>query len=266
MVTKESSSTYKIGDPDKPETSVDVTITDTNLYEGTTQEIVKPGRILVHTRNSEIAPWVESVTRTVNAILSQPTDFAFVAQELKQVFDNTGGYTNSSGVHVLSVASELGLVLEHHFQDYTSAENFHQEAPVARPEKLSGVTYKIKPPLKGSSLYLTVNDCVTSVEGKLQHTPFEIFLRSDDPDDHQWQKALCLLVSAALRQNSSANHIINELKSIESVDGYFAPGLGHCSSVVSHLACVIEQHCIECLSKTYSPEPENSETPEIVSS
>jgi hypothetical protein len=256
MVVRESSATYKIGNPEIPASAVDVTITDKQLYSGTASEITMPSRVLTHTRNSEVSQWVESVSRTVNAILSDPQDFTFVATELKQVFDNTGGYKNASGTHVLSVASELGLVLEHHFQDYTSTEGFTQTTPAERPEKLSGKTYKIKPPLKDSSLYLTINDAESVVDGETQYRPLEIFLRSDDPQDHQWQTALCILVSAALRQNSAAYHIIDELKSIESVDGYFAPGFGHCSSVVSHLARVMENHCIDCLTKGSSPDVE----------
>ena len=247
MVTKEQSATYLLGNPEDASSALTITIVDTSLYSGTDQEILRPNQVIAHTRNSTVSPWVEAVTRTINSILSQPLDFAFVANELKQVFDNAGGYTNASGVHVLSVASELGLVLEHHFKDYSATKGFRQETPEDRPAQLSGKTYKITPPLKDSSVYLTVNDRAATEDGTAEYSPFEIFLRSDDPEEHQWQNALCTLVSAALRQNSSAEHIINELKTIESVDGYFAPGFGHCSSTVSHLARVIEKHCIECI-------------------
>ena len=101
-------------------------------------------------------------------------------------------------------------------------------------------------------------------EGEAEYAPFEIFIRGDDPEEHQWQTALCTLVSAALRQTGSAEHIINELKSIESVDGYFAPGFGHCSSTVSHLARVIEKHCIECIaSQSQAPLAESTDSAQM---
>ena len=111
-----------------------------------------------------------------------------------------------------------------------------------RPAKLSGTTYKIKPPTLEAALYITIND-IELPGGKRR--PFEIFLNSKDITHTQWMVALTRLLSGHFRQPLDFLWALDELKQVYDPKGaYFLPGTHYmCGGIVSHIAHVIEEHC-----------------------
>lgn len=112
----------------------------------------------------------------------------------------------------------------------------------ARPAKLPGTTYKIKPPTLEAALYITIND-IELPGGKRR--PFEIFLNSKDITHTQWMIALTRLLSGHFRQPLDFLWAIDELKQVYDPKGaYFLPGTHKmCGGIVAHIAHVLEEHC-----------------------
>lgn len=107
-----------------------------------------------------------------------------------------------------------------------------------RPAVLSGYTYKIKPPLLKSSLYITINN----KDGR----PHEIFINSKDSTNLQWTTALTLSWSALFRREKNLAFIVDDLKSISDPNGgYFHKGK-YIPSLAAAIGHVLEEHLIAC--------------------
>lgn len=114
--------------------------------------------------------------------------------------------------------------------------------PYARPTKMRGTTYKVKPPTMEAALYITIND-LDLPDGSRR--PFEIFLNSKDVTNSQWMVAVTRLLSGHFRQPTDFLWAIDELKQVYDPKGsYFIPGGGgSCGGIVAHIARVLEEHC-----------------------
>ena len=72
-----------------------------------------PFEIFVNSKNLEHYAWVVALTRMISAVFRRGGEVAFVAEELKQVFDPRGGqWTN--GQYVPSLVAAIGDVIERH--------------------------------------------------------------------------------------------------------------------------------------------------------
>jgi hypothetical protein len=114
-----------------------------------------------------------------------------------------------------------------------------------RPEILSGRTYKIKPPVCDSALYITLNDIVLN-EGTEHESihPFEIFIASKNMAEYQWVAAFTRVASAVFRKGGDVSFIVEELKSVQDPNGGYFSRRGRMSSVVAEIGHIIEQHFI----------------------
>ena len=99
--------TYKLRWPDS-EHAMYVTINDTD--EGGTR---RPFEIFVNSKNLEHYAWVVALTRMISAVFRRGGEVAFVAEELKQVFDPRGGHW-SNGRYVPSLVAAIGDIIERH--------------------------------------------------------------------------------------------------------------------------------------------------------
>ena len=61
-------------------------------------------------------PWIVALSRMVSAVFRKGGDVAFVAEELKSVFDPKGGVWQD-GVYIPSVCAAVGRLIEQHFRD-----------------------------------------------------------------------------------------------------------------------------------------------------
>ena len=106
-------STYKIRSP-MIEHAMYVTINDIVLNEGTPQEHRRPFEIFINSKNMDQFQWIVALTRVASAVFRKGGDVAFLADELRGVFDPRGGYFKPGGVYMNSVVAEIGSVLEKH--------------------------------------------------------------------------------------------------------------------------------------------------------
>jgi ribonucleoside-diphosphate reductase alpha chain len=99
--------TYKLRWPDS-EHAMYVTINDIE-QDG----LRRPFEIFVNSKNLEHYAWVVALTRMISAVFRRGGEVAFVAEELKQVFDPRGGQF-SKGRYVPSLVAAIGDVIERH--------------------------------------------------------------------------------------------------------------------------------------------------------
>jgi ribonucleoside-diphosphate reductase alpha chain len=102
--------TYKLRWPDS-EHAMYVTINDIEQ-----DEVRRPFEIFVNSKNLEHYAWVVALTRMISAVFRRGGEVAFVAEELKQVFDPRGGQW-SNGRYVGSLVAAIGDVIERHMID-----------------------------------------------------------------------------------------------------------------------------------------------------
>jgi ribonucleoside-diphosphate reductase alpha chain len=102
--------TYKLRWPDS-EHAMYVTINDIE-QDG----VRRPFEIFVNSKNLEHYAWVVALTRMISAVFRRGGEVAFVAEELKQVFDPRGGQW-SNGRYVGSLVAAIGDVIERHMID-----------------------------------------------------------------------------------------------------------------------------------------------------
>ena len=67
----------------------------------------------MNSKNLEHYAWVVALTRMISAVFRRGGEVAFVAEELKQVFDPRGGQW-SNGQYVPSLVAAIGDVIERH--------------------------------------------------------------------------------------------------------------------------------------------------------
>lgn len=125
--------------------------------------------------------------------------------------------------------------------------NFDMHEKIERPEKLNGVTYKIKTPLTEHALYITINDIILNVGTTYeQRRPYEIFVNSKNMEHYQWIVALTRIVSAVFRKGGDINFLVEELRSVfDPRGGYYRRGGRYMPSLVAELGDVIETHLRE---------------------
>ncbi|MBK7544115.1 MAG: NrdJb [Candidatus Competibacteraceae bacterium] len=120
----------------------------------------------------------------------------------------------------------------------------HLHEKVARPEMLSGTTYKIKTPLSEHALYVTINNIILNINtpNECIH-PFEIFINSKAMEHFQWIVSLTRIISATFRKGGDVTFLIEELRSVfDPKGGYFKKGGKYMPSLVAEIGEVIEQH------------------------
>jgi ribonucleoside-diphosphate reductase alpha chain len=121
---KLTGATYKLRWPDS-EHAMYVTINDTE-HDG----IRRPFEIFCNSKNLEHYAWVVALTRMISAVFRRGGEVAFVAEELKQVFDPRGGHW-SNGRYVPSLVAAIGDVIERHMIEIEFLTKPDLPAPVA---------------------------------------------------------------------------------------------------------------------------------------
>jgi hypothetical protein len=127
-----------------------------------------------------------------------------------------------------------------------SIEQMHEQ--LARPEMLTGTTYKLKTPSHVSehSLFITINDIVLNPGTDHEvRRPFEIFINSKSMEHFQWIVALTRIMSAVFRKGGDCTFIVEELRSVfDPKGGYWNHGR-YVGSLIAEIGDVIEQHLIK---------------------
>jgi ribonucleoside-diphosphate reductase alpha chain len=118
--------TYKIKWPNLAHAFY-ITINDVVENDGTH----RPFEVFINTQNVEAQAWITALTRMISAVFRRGGDVGFVATELREVFDPTGG-AFFQGKYCNSLIAAIGSVLFDHMVaiDYL--------APSSAPAKAEG--------------------------------------------------------------------------------------------------------------------------------
>jgi len=108
-------STYKIKTP-LSEHALYVTINDIVLNPGTPYEKRRPFEIFINSKNMDHFQWIVALTRIVSAVFRKGGDVTFLVEELRSVFDPTGGYFKRGGKYMPSLVAEIGDAIETHMK------------------------------------------------------------------------------------------------------------------------------------------------------
>ena len=110
-----------------------------------------------------------------------------------------------------------------------------------RPEVLSSQTYKIKNVPNGQNEFISFYVTISNDKKK---QPFEIFVDCRDLLLYEFLTAIGRQASMMLQFDIPVMHIVEELKDIHSGStSHYIPGTGvFCTSLVAHIAFVLEEH------------------------
>ena len=116
--------------------------------------------------------------------------------------------------------------------------------PLARPDKITGSTYKVKTPVTEHALYISINDVIMNEGTDQEHRrPFEIFVNSKNMEHFQWIVGLTRVMSAVFRKGGDLTFLIEELESVfDPNGGYYKKGGKYVPSLVAELGQVLEEH------------------------
>jgi len=107
--------TYKLKWPESAH-AVYITINDIEFGGGR-----RPFEMFINSKNMEHYAWTLGLTRMVSAVFRRSGDVAFVAEELKAVFDPRGGAW-MQGRYVPSLLAAIGDVIQRHLEGLTGTE------------------------------------------------------------------------------------------------------------------------------------------------
>jgi hypothetical protein len=108
--------TYKIKTP-VTEHALYITINDILIDEGTPQAHRRPFEIFINSKNMDHFQWIVALTRVMSAVFRKGGDVTFLVEELRSVFDPSGGYFKKGGKYIPSLVAEIGEVVEQHLQE-----------------------------------------------------------------------------------------------------------------------------------------------------
>ena len=106
-------STYKIKTP-LSEHALYVTINDIILNQGTPHEVRRPFEVFINSKNMDHFQWIVALTRIISAVFRKGGDISFLVEELRSVFDPSGGYFKKGGKFMPSLVAEIGDVIHSH--------------------------------------------------------------------------------------------------------------------------------------------------------
>ncbi|MBC7799282.1 MAG: ribonucleoside-diphosphate reductase, adenosylcobalamin-dependent, partial [Gemmatimonadaceae bacterium] len=92
----------------------------------------RPFEIFINSKNMDHYAWVVALTRMISAVFRRGGDVAFVAEELKAVFDPRGGQWQG-GRYVPSLIAAIGGILERHMVGTGFLPSGEMLAPVEAP-------------------------------------------------------------------------------------------------------------------------------------
>jgi ribonucleoside-diphosphate reductase alpha chain len=147
--------TYKLKWPDSAH-AVYVTIND--VGEGTER---RPFEIFINSKNMEHYAWTLGLTRMISAVFRRSSDVAFVAEELKAVFDPRGGAW-MQGKYVPSLLAAIGDIIERHLQGLGVVDT-PVSAPQPEPEVVAAAP-RAACPQCGAGAIIKVEGCNNCLE------------------------------------------------------------------------------------------------------
>ncbi|WBX83743.1 adenosylcobalamin-dependent ribonucleoside-diphosphate reductase [Sphingosinicella microcystinivorans] len=137
--------TYKIKWPDSAH-AVYVTINDTG-----TDKARRPVEMFINSKNMEHYAWTLGLTRMISAVLRRGGDIAFVAEELKAVFDPRGGAW-MGGRYVPSLLAAIGGIFERHLETLGDPEGSEPDPVAVAPAQQQAAIPRICPQCSAAAI------------------------------------------------------------------------------------------------------------------
>jgi len=106
-------STYKITTP-LSDHALYITVNDIILNQGTPHEVRRPFEVFINSKNMDHFQWIVALTRIISAVFRKGGDVTFLVEELRSVFDPSGGYFKKGGKFMPSLVAEIGDVIYCH--------------------------------------------------------------------------------------------------------------------------------------------------------
>ncbi len=106
-------STYKIKTP-LSQHALYITINDIILNRDTPHEVRRPFEVFINSKNMDHFQWIVALTRIISAVFRKGGDVTFLVEELRSVFDPSGGYFKKGGKFMPSLVAEIGDVIHCH--------------------------------------------------------------------------------------------------------------------------------------------------------
>ena len=177
-------------------------------------------------------PFVDSsISKTINCPEDLPfTDFVDVYEQAYRM--------GLKGCTTYRPNPVTGSVLS--TEPKPAAEARSQEEPIARPNELSGRTYKLRWPESDHAIYVTINDILQDGQPR----PFEVFINSKNMEHYAWTVALTRMISAVFRRGGDVAFVVEELKAVFDPRGGQWVGGRYVPSLLAAIGGVIEQHMI----------------------
>lgn len=171
--------------------------------------------------------WVDaSVSKTINIPEDMPYEEFVEVYELAYQYDCKGCTTYRHSKWRDSILRSAADVL---VPEMPKTE--------ARPDELTGTTYKLKWPSLTSSMFVTIN--------YQDAKPYEIFFASKDAKYQDWMTGLTLMISSILRSSINPAYIPHELKQVVSThDTQWHNGKFY-GSLVARIGSIIEADFIK---------------------
>lgn len=143
--------TYKLRWPESAH-AVYVTINDVDQ-----NGVRRPFEMFINSKNMEHYAWTLGLTRMISAVFRRSSNVAFVAEELKAVFDPRGGAW-MQGRYVPSLLAAIGDIVERHLSCMAGGERPKEDVPFAHPFT------RAECPQCGSSRLVRVEGCTNCLE------------------------------------------------------------------------------------------------------
>ncbi len=108
-------STYKVKTPENVSAhALYITINDIVLNQDTEHELRRPFEVFINSKSMDHFQWIVALTRIISAVFRKGGDVTFLVEELRSVFDPSGGYWKKGGKFMPSLVAEIGDVIERH--------------------------------------------------------------------------------------------------------------------------------------------------------
>lgn len=99
-----------------------ITISDIWLNKGTEHETCRPYEMFVNTKDMGAFQWIALASRLISAVMRKGGDLSFILEEMKSVFEPSGGFW-MDGQYLPSIVAAIGNVLEEHMRYLGLVEN-----------------------------------------------------------------------------------------------------------------------------------------------
>ena len=84
------------------------------LNKDTAHEIRRPFEVFINSKNMDHYQWIVALTLIISAVFRKGGDVTFLVEELRSVFDPSGGYFKRGGKFMPSLVAEIGDVICDH--------------------------------------------------------------------------------------------------------------------------------------------------------